>query len=361
MAHKLNHVIFSPEKISSTLSRRTLAVAAILVLIVALVSNWDRLTVSDEDRFQAAYDAGNLDLALEIATDMAAENPGSSSPLQAVAAVHIQRALRGGDVEASLSAAMAAAVAAEAISPTDPTVSRLIGYIHELRGDLDGALVAYRRALELAPNDSGSLYQMGLFLDARGRDGEAKSYYQRAVSADVSNDRAHLGLARVFLAEGNVAEAEKQALAATSNAAPEIVADANVVYSLVNMKKGDYAAAAYVAQAAVDLDPDSVAALLALGEAKHAQVFGPGGLPFTETMAEVRALADKAASIDPEDPMAPFLAFKATFALGEREIANGYATKAIALLATSNLSASERDGVRAYIDLLRSMVITPKR
>ncbi len=107
----------------------------------------------------------------------------------------------------------------------DPRLWLSVGYLHQIEGRTDAAEAAYRRTLQLQPDNALAnnnlawlLADRGAYLDA------AEGYARRAVAADPARAAAYLDtLAVVFLKAGRIADAEqaiKQAAADPSLAIP---------------------------------------------------------------------------------------------------------------------------------------------
>jgi len=78
--------------------------------------------------------------------------------------------------------------------------------LHE-RGDRAAALQAYESALALAPDDAVAAFNLGVALEDAERLGDAAAAYQRAIAADPRAADAHYNLAGVFERLGDRAAA----------------------------------------------------------------------------------------------------------------------------------------------------------
>ena len=83
------------------------------------------------------------------------------------------------------------------LEPTSSTVYRLIGRAHDDLGDVDEALQAYRRSIEIDNDDVWSLNNLGVLLIGEQRSGEALGPLSRAVitKAGVAVFHNNLGMA----------------------------------------------------------------------------------------------------------------------------------------------------------------------
>jgi tetratricopeptide (TPR) repeat protein len=82
-----------------------------------------------------------------------------------------------------------------------------LGRLMHERGDSAAALLAYERALTLRPNDALAAFNLGVALEDTGRLEDAAAAYQRAIDADPRAADAHYNLAGVFERLGDRAAA----------------------------------------------------------------------------------------------------------------------------------------------------------
>jgi tetratricopeptide (TPR) repeat protein len=357
---KLNHEIFRRRAEVPAWVKPALVAALLAVAVAAVWLNWDALTKTDAERYQEAYDAGRLDEALEVALRIAAEDPDSARAQLGVAAVYLQRALRG-DV-AAVAAARAAAARAAEIDPNDPDASRTLGYTYELEGDYDSAIEYYERAIAAAPRDALALTQLGSAYAATGRSDLAERQYELAIRADSYVPEPRLLLAQARLARGDDGYSAIEAILEPALGAQNVAlaADARATVSRIRLAQGKGEAAEALAREAVETAPESFSALTALAEALYDGVFSRG-LPWSETLKEVHSLAQRAATADPTRAMAPFLAFRATSAVGDKTAAATYADRTLRLLeGDRTLSDAQRDEIRAQIEFVRGVKVKVK-
>lgn len=359
MSPRLNHELFSAKATIPPAARVALGVAAIAVLVAAVWLNWSRLTQSDEERYQAAYDNADYAAALEVALGMAEDDPDSARAFQAVAAAYIQLAVHSQDPEALLASALDAALSAEALDRVNPDTQRIIGYILELQGKTQEAVSRYQEALKADPNDSATLSQLAAALEKGGNRDSARRYYQAAVTADPQNEQSRVLYARFLLGDGSYELAASQASAVLSSEKRSFAAEAARILAAVRTAEGEPGQALAMAEQAVALDPSSARAMITLGEAKLAALFAGGDMGFDQTMAEARALADRAIAADPSLALGYLLAFKAAHSQGDREAADAYGKRALEVATgDSSLSPEQREAVRLYIVTVPTVRIT---
>lgn len=75
------------------------------------------------------------------------------------------------------------------------------------RGDYDGAIAAYRKALKIDPKYAVAHYDIGLALDAQGKKTEAIAAYRRAIRFDPKDADAHYALGLTLSDVGKLDEA----------------------------------------------------------------------------------------------------------------------------------------------------------
>jgi Flp pilus assembly protein TadD len=139
----------------------------------------------------------------------------------------------------------------------DPYSFLRAGIANERTGDHAGAERAFRRGLELAPNDAEILNSLGWTLFQEGRSEEAVAEYERALAADPRHAKAHnnLGLALVDL--GRLEDAAGHFKASLElEPRPEIYSDLG--FTMARLGRPDEAQAAY--RKALELDPSCASA-----------------------------------------------------------------------------------------------------
>jgi tetratricopeptide (TPR) repeat protein len=128
------------------------------------------------------------------------------------------------------------------LNPRLPTVHALHGRALMAAGDREGAGAAFRRELEVSPNDFESNLFVGLFLKDDGRTDEAFDYLTRASRLRPQDPRVLYGLGNVHVAAGRL-EAAEQALEALVKLSPDYqqghVLLATVYYRLKKKELGD--------------------------------------------------------------------------------------------------------------------------
>src|SRR5262249_30186215 len=98
-----------------------------------------------------------------------------------------------------------------------------LGELETLQGDKAESMAAYRRTLELDPDDSFAHAQLADLLESGRHLAAAKMHAEAALRGAPSNFTAALALARVAMRQGRFAEAERAALTAAN--APSAAVD----------------------------------------------------------------------------------------------------------------------------------------
>ena len=180
----------------------------------------------------------------------------------------------------------------EAALSLDPQMAEAwsnIGITRAELGDTQGAVSDLRRAQGIDPLTPGAAYRLGVVLEARGDPRGAEEAFARAVSACPRDEKAHLALARLYLASGRREDARREARIAFGlmptlkadnleldnvlgappppAAAPPAAADRlekSLARGRAALDRGDHAAAGREYAAALAENPRSVAACLGM-------------------------------------------------------------------------------------------------
>jgi tetratricopeptide (TPR) repeat protein len=139
----------------------------------------------------------------------------------------------------------------------DPYSFLRAGTANENTGDHKGAERAYRRGLEIAPNDAELHNALGWTLFQEGRSPEAVAEYEQALAANPANAKAHNNLALALVELGRLEEAAshfKRSLEIEPKA--EIYSDLG--FTMARLGHPDEARADY--QKALELDPNCASA-----------------------------------------------------------------------------------------------------
>ena len=259
----------------------------------------------------------------------------------------------------------------------DPYSFLRAGIANERTGDHAGAERAFRRGLELAPNDPEILNALGWTLFQEGRTTEAVAEYERAVSADPRHAKTHNNLALALVELGRLDEAASH-FRTSLDIAPKAEIWSDYGFTMARLGKPQEALAAYAK--ALELDPAcpsahlnlAVAAIqlgrLADAEAHYRQAL-PGrptaethnGLGYVlarqERMDEAFAEYRKAIEIDPSyapayNNLAEGLARQGNDAEAERVYRQSLAVKPSASVYTALGTVQRRLGKTAEADAL---------
>jgi spermidine synthase len=94
-----------------------------------------------------------------------------------------------------------------AIVPASAETHNVLGLALAERGELDPAIVEFRRALELGPSNAAAHWHLGAALASRGAEAEATTHLLRAVELDPRNSQAHSDLGLMLAVQGKLDEA----------------------------------------------------------------------------------------------------------------------------------------------------------
>src|SRR5262245_21851159 len=139
----------------------------------------------------------------------------------------------------------------------DPYSFLRAGLANEHTGDHTGAERAYRRGLELDPNDAELRNALGWTLFQEGRTAEAVTEYQRALAAKSDSAKSHNNLALALVELGRLDEAAEH-FKASLGLDPKAEIYSDYGFTMARLGKPDEALAAY--SKALELDPGCASA-----------------------------------------------------------------------------------------------------
>ncbi|MGO8020438.1 FecR domain-containing protein [Rhizobium leguminosarum] len=97
------------------------------------------------------------------------------------------------------------------LDPDHPmALSARAGYKASYESDIDGALADLNRAIALAPGASGTLNSLGLLQSSRDADGEAEKAFKKAIELDPQDPLLHANLAILYLDQARMKEARHE-------------------------------------------------------------------------------------------------------------------------------------------------------
>jgi tetratricopeptide (TPR) repeat protein len=141
------------------------------------------------------------------------------------------------------------------IDPTISLVHNNLGALLKKRGQMDEAIAEYRKAIEIEPGFAAAHFNLGVALDAVGRTDEAFDHYRLAAEADPELVPAHVNLADSLRSLGRMDDAiaeYRKALDLDPKSAP---VHFNLAVALSDHGRLDEAIAHF--QAALQLDPSN--------------------------------------------------------------------------------------------------------
>ncbi len=150
--------------------------------------------------------------------------------------------LSGAPAQEAYAQARAAANTALALDPHLAAAHSARGYLL-VNADLNwtGAEAEFRRATQLAPNDSAAKFSLGTLLATLGRPAEAADLSRQALAADPLNKATHFALATYLVALGRLDEAA-QAVRKSIELQPG-AAGSYTLLTIVEIQRGDAGAA----------------------------------------------------------------------------------------------------------------------
>lgn len=152
----------------------------------------------------------------------------------------------------------ALALAEETVAMGQDEIRHLytLGEVRLTLGDEEGSAEAYRRVLNLAPEDPNAHLEIGLYHERRGEVEKAEEHFIEALKQDPGNPRALYSYASLYYATDELETAEElllRAIAVDADYSPALSALASI-----RARHGDYAASLdYIEKAVVAGEQDA--------------------------------------------------------------------------------------------------------
>jgi tetratricopeptide (TPR) repeat protein len=168
---------------------------AFVVLLAAFSS------LADEARGKVIHDAtvlvdeGKVDQAIAALKKLVAEDPSDTT-----AAYELGLAYAAKGDNANCRATLDPI--ANAKGPNQVKAVGMLGNCLDQLGETDKAIAVYRHGLELAPDDSGLLFNLAITLIQHGKADEGRELLKHDVEKNPAHASAHLVLGQVFEAQG---------------------------------------------------------------------------------------------------------------------------------------------------------------
>lgn len=177
------------------------------------------------DVADAALKGGSPEIALQIADNVLAQNPGNGSALATK-----------GEALTALGRPEEAAIAFSQVPPKDPaSVSAQIGLGRiKLASDPVGAEAAFLGALSQDPRNGVALNDLGIARDLQGRHTDAQTAYRNALGVDPDMRAAQVNLALSLAMSGQSRDAVQllRPLASKPDASPQVRHDMAAVLAM---------------------------------------------------------------------------------------------------------------------------------
>jgi tetratricopeptide (TPR) repeat protein len=225
--------------------------------ILATLSSDAASSAAAQTRLAAIeYDSGKREVAYKMLDDVLAKEPANAAVM----------VVRGGWLlrEAKYEDALAYGTKATQNDPKSAEAFSLLGSIHIARNDPEAAIKDFTSVLQLQPDSfSAQIAMTGLYLSL-GQVRQAGEFARQAVANAPNRAGPRHALARVLLAEGKPAEADRE-LAPVLVVAPNSVNALNL-RGMIRQRQGDTAAARADFQRALAINPRSPEALAGLAQ-----------------------------------------------------------------------------------------------
>ena len=163
--------------------------------------------------------------------------------------------------------------AAVSQTPQSAEAHHMLGVVRHMRGDLEGARAAYRRAIEIQPSHAEITprfhVNLGRLYDAKGQREQAAREYERAIQLAPRFGAAHLNLGTIRFQEGRIVDAEAHFLQAVALDPDLALAHSHLCGVRLLQRRFDVAER--FCKRALELQPDLVRLRIVLALAYHGQ------------------------------------------------------------------------------------------
>jgi tetratricopeptide (TPR) repeat protein len=134
--------------------------------------------------------------------------------------------------------------AAQAIRPQSPGANVNLGFVLRRHGDLEGAMAAYRRAIQLKPDYATPYNNLGLCYSSIGQWEDAVISYRQALRFGLHHPQTHFGLSQALVNQGDRAAAitaAQQGLLLKPAGEQDAVSCANLAWLLTGTVQANHA------------------------------------------------------------------------------------------------------------------------
>jgi len=211
----------------------------------------------------------------------------------------------------------------------------------------DEAVPATQRAVELNPESPRAQFRAGEALAGAGRDADALPYFRKAAELDDTMVPAHLRLAQAAMNAGQT----EDAVAALKNALRAKPEDPTPIYAMMGeayLRGHDPENAVKWLERTLDKNPDDPAANFNL-----AVTMRQAGKSNPELMKQAADRFKRAADLDPKDPAAQFYAGETLVWVQRNAEARPYLERYLALDPDgSKLSAETNQAAHEYLQMI---------
>lgn len=301
--------------------------------------------------FRSSYDAGDLDGVVAQARGALELNAEDVDALLATATAYAMKGSVGFSERANGQKAIEYADRVLKLVPEHAEALRIKGYAYEIQERYDQAHVYYDKAIASNPAHFQALSNKGHAYDLQGNLTEAEAWYRRSLGVNATGEHALLNISRLYLRQKKYAEAKETLLALVKSSTNRRF-QAEGYQNLAEVYRGEmnYTEAKEAIEKSIELDPAVPQSWVTRGRIRMVSFLDDENGEET-LVADVKAYANKALEIHPEQASAYALLFDLASATGDPAERDMYKAKALeAINKDISLGQRERESLRNYLE-----------
>jgi tetratricopeptide (TPR) repeat protein len=346
----------------------SIAVGAVILIVAAsaylITYYYDKpVDRADLESFVTAFDAGDIDAAIQEGEELVGRDATDVQALLALATSYAQKGSLSFDEQTYGQKAIDTALLVLELEPDQAEAYRIIGYANEIMERYDEAHNAYDTAIRLNPSNAQAYSNKGHAYELQGDRESAEEYYLQALALDPTEDHALVNLARIQLWGMRFDEARDtvgRLIESTQNA--RFLAEGYQILGIAEAAKSepDTEAARAHFQKALSYDPNMAQVHISLANLVLATIYdAETDEQLAAMLADAQAHLDAAITINPEATIAYVLSRRVALIEGNATKAETMKARALAVVdGDITLGANEKEAIKSDLSGDATVVVT---